>query len=498
MAKRPNILIICADQLRTDALGFHGNPICRTPALDALAAESIVFENAFSPNPICVPARAAITTGNYSHLATGFKANTGRIRDNQPKLAEHFASFGYRTYACGKLHYVPYSPPGQKRLLHGFGECDLTESGRLVGEFDPTYQLRGLEDYIDYLADVGWCGYSRAHGVGNNDVRPCPSPLPEEHHVEHWVADRAIERLRQHRRSRADQPFLIWYGSPKPHSPYDPPAKYAAMYDPRQLPPPLGDESMLADRDPSIEVTRVSLAQTSLSPAARHVVKAYYYGLVSFQDAQIARVVQALKQEGVYDETIIVFTCDHGDLLGDFGAYFKGNFLNPSVRVPLVIKAPHSPAGAQRRQLAGLQDILPTLAALAGCPLSQAVQGLDLSGALLYDRAATRELFYSQCMDSPRQSAMITDGRWKYCYAQWGATEELYDLAGDPHELENLARPGRGGLDELLEPWRKRLMDEARRLKDAALLDGAGLVSSPLDRAAIAKLPISGMGWRWY
>ena len=496
MAKRPNILLLCADQLRPDALGCYGNRICRTPSLDALAGAGVLFENAFTPNPICVPARASITTGNYPHVATGIKANSGRVRDDQPKLAEHFAAAGYETYACGKLHYVPYARPGQPRLLHGFQHCDLTESGRLQWQYDPQGRQRGLEDYIDYLADVGWAGYSRAHGAGNNDVRPCPSPLPAEHHVDRWVADRTIARLNEHLASHAGRPFLIWCSFPKPHSPMDPPVEYARMYDPRDMPPPVGDESLLGSRNPLLEVTRVTHAMDTLSPAARQVIKAYYYALITHQDAQVGRVVQALQDTGVAEKTIVMFMSDHGDLMGDFGTYFKSNFLNGSVRVPLIVKAPGVAGGQRRKQLVGLQDVLPTLAALANCPLGRDVHGIDLGAALRDGQAQTREVYYSQCGDDPRQAAMVCDGRWKYCYAQQGGTEELYDLADDPDELVNLA--GLPDTERLLRSWRQRLMEEARRLGDRGLLSGGRLAATPLERQAIRNMPVSGMGWRWF
>jgi len=496
MSERPNVLIIMADQLRADALGCYGNPVCRTPHLDALAADGVLFENSFTPNPICVPARASLTTGNYSHVCTGVKDNDGRIRDDQVKLPEHFGAHGYETYACGKLHYVPYAPPGQPRLLHGFAHCDLTESGRLVAMHDPKGTMRGLEDYIDYLADVGWGGYSRAHGVGNNDVRPCPTPLPAEHHVDHWVADRTIQRLDEHLRDHRDKPFLIFCSFPKPHSPYDPPVEYARMYDPREIPPPVGSEELLSDRNPGMDRTRHTHGMTTLSPAARQVIKAYYYGLISFQDAQVGRVLKALDGAGVAENTIVIYLADHGDLMGDFGTYFKCNFLSGSVRVPMIVKGPGIPRGARRRQLVGLQDVLPTLATLCGCPLPKPVHGIDLSGALADDAAEVREVFYSQCQDAPRQLAMVCDGRWKYCYAQEGPTEELYDLSEDPAELNNLASGP--GAENLLKPWRERLIDHARRLGDTNLLDGDGLARSPLDRSGFAELPIRGMGWRWY
>ena len=493
MARKPNILIIMGDQIRADALGCYGNACCRTPHFDRLAADGVVFRNSFSPNPICVPARAVLTTGNYAHVCSG---EHGRIKDDQVKMPAHFVEHGYRTYACGKLHYEPYAPPGEPRLLHGFQSCDLAESGRLIQQHDPKGEMRGLEDYHDYLADVGWGGYERAHGIGNNDVRPCPTPLPPEHHVDHWVADRTIARMTEHLASHPDKPFLIFSSFPKPHSPYDPPWEYVKMYDPRKVPPPAGDESMLADRNAHLEVERYTRAMTTLSPAARQVIKAYYYALITHQDAQIGRVLGALEAAGQAGNTIVIYCADHGDMMGDFGVYFKAVFLEGSVRTPLLMRGPGVPKGGRPMQLVGLQDILPTLAAMTGCPLPKPVQGVDLARALSDARAPVRKLYYSQCFHDPRKSAMVTDGRWKYCYSQRGAVEELYNLENDPTELVNLvSRPGN---EKLVAAWRERLIADALRLGDDALLKDGRLVTSPLDREAIRKLPIREMGWRWY
>ena len=499
MSTRPNVLLITADQLRRDALGCYGSAVCRTPNLDRLAAGGVLFENSFTPNPICVPGRASITTGNYPHRATGVKDNGGFIRDGQPRIAEHFAAHGYETYACGKLHYVPYAPPGRPRLLHGFAHCDLTESGRMVRQFDPAAKRRGVEDYIDYLQDVGWGGFSRAHGIGNNDVRPCPSPLPAEHHVDHWVADCTIRRLGEHLAGRSGRPFFLWCSFPKPHSPYDPPWEFARLYDPRTVPPPAGDETMLGDRDPSLDARRYTHAFEALSPEARRVIKAYYYGLITFQDEQVGRVVAAMEEAGVADETIVVYTADHGDMMGDFGTYFKCCHHEGSIRVPILFRGPGVPVGQRRGPLAGLQDILPTLGALAGLPLAHEVDGMDMTAIMADAGAPWRDTFYAQSMDAPRQTAMVCDGRWKYCYAQWGAVEELYDLAEDPQELANLA--SRAGSGPLVAEWRARLIAEARRLGDTAILDESsptGLAAAPLDRSTFPDRPVHGMGWRWY
>ncbi|MFW5733239.1 MAG: sulfatase [Planctomycetota bacterium] len=498
MSDKPNVLIIMADQLRADALGCYGNEVCRTPNIDALARSGVLFENSFTPNPICVPARASITTGNYSHRATGCKENSGCIHDDQPKLAEHFNRFGYRSYAMGKLHYVPYASPDQPRLVHGFDVWDSCESGRILQQYDYAGRRRGVEDYFDYLHDVGWHGFTRAHGIGNNDVRPCPSPLPEEHQVDAWVASRTLTRLREHHAATPDRPFLAFCSFPKPHSPYDPPARLAQMYDPRDVPAPFGDAEMLATRNPTIEHIRQTHAIKQLSPEAIRVIRAYYYGLVTFQDEQVGRVLAGLEEMGLSENTIVVYIADHGDLLGDFGGFFKCNFLEGSLRVPIILRAPGLPAGQRRGQLAGLQDILPTLATLTGCELDQDVDGMDMTPWASDAETAGRELYYAQCHESPRQAAMVTDGRWKYCRQETGGVEELYDLQEDPHELNNLALADR--MDPTLAEWRARLIAEAKRYGDTALLseDESQLRTSPLDRQAIRKAGIGGMGWRWY
>lgn len=133
----PNILLIFADQMRWDCLGCAGNPVIKTPNLDKLAHSGILFRNAFSPKPICVPARASLMTGNYPQVCTKIKGNGGRIKPGQVLLTEVLKKAGYRAYASGKLHFVPYSPPGTPRLVHGFEHVDLCESGRIIAMCDP-------------------------------------------------------------------------------------------------------------------------------------------------------------------------------------------------------------------------------------------------------------------------------------------------------------------------------------------------------------------------
>lgn len=494
MGDRPNILLITADQLRWDALGCMGNGVVRTPHLDALAARGMLFRNGFTPTPICVPARACIMTGNYPHVCTGRKTNGGRIKDGQPLLTETLKREGYRTYAMGKLHFVPYSPPGAPRLVHGFEHVDLCESGRILGQFDPKGEREGLEDYIDYLKTVGWGGYSRAHGCGNNDCRPCPSPLPAEHYVDHWIADCTIRQIDLHAREAGERPFFMWMSTPKPHAPLDPPRPYDALYDPRSIPVPPGRDADKTVRNGFIEHRYYTHALASLSPEAWQVARSYYYGCITFMDAMIGRVIERLERTGLYDKTLVLFTADHGDMLGDFGTAGKAIHQNGSVRVPFLASGPGVARGVSDA-LVGLQDILPTFAAAAGATRPD-VQGIDLTPALADPSRGVRDTYYATVDNGCGQTAMLTDGRWKYIYSEGGPLEELYDQVADPAELNNLA--GDAGQKARVGDMRAALRKCAGEFGDHALLAGDGLAAKPLDRSGFPKLPVSGIGWRWY
>lgn len=497
-SERPNLLLITADQFRWDCLGCMGNPAIATPNLDGLAAHGMLFRNAFTPNPICVPARASIMTGNYPHVCTGVKGNSGRIRPDQPLLTEVLKRVGYRTYALGKLHFVPYSAPGEPRLVHGFEHVDLCESGRVLKQHDPEGRLSGVEDYFDYLKTVGWGGYTRAHGLGNNDVHPCPSPLPAEHTVDAWIADCTMRQIDRHRRECPERPFFMWMSSPKPHSPYDPPRPYDALHDPRRLPPPFGSAADLTARNPYLDYSRWSHAQDTLSPEALHVIRSYYYGCITFLDAMIGRVLAHLEAAGQLEHTLILFTADHGDLLGDFGTFFKCNHLNGAVRVPFLAAGPGVQSGTVSEALVGLQDILPTFAGAASAAIGQEVQGKDLAPTLGDPSQTVREMIYSTTLESPWQSAMISDGAWKYIYSEANATEELYNQSADPQELVNRADDPQAQRER--DRLRAALRHEAERLGDTRLFAANGdFAATEVDRATFRNEPVRGrMGWRWY
>jgi arylsulfatase len=496
---KPNILLIMSDQMRYDAIGANGNAKIQTPHLDRLARESVHFTNAYTPNPICVPARASLTTGCYPHKCTGVKSNAGAIKAGFPLLGVELRNRGYQTYAMGKLHYLPYMPTPEERVTHGIDTVELYESGRILKEFDPYLTRGGLEDYYDYLKTVGWHGYTRANGMGNNDVYAVTSAIPEEHYVDTWVADRALYYMRRHLEDAPDRPFFMWASFPKPHSAFDPPRPYDSLYDPREMDDPVGGIVDLKEQGIDNSYAEyLRLMWDKLSLQAKKQIKANYYGLISLQDKQIGRLLQFLQDNGLEEQTIVVYTADHGEMLGDKGIYFKRIFYDPAVHLPLFIKYPLRLTRSFRTNcLAGLQDILPTLCSLMGRPLDREVDGQDLTPVLTRNEKV-RDYYVSQCNTSDpsrpeNQIYMIIDGVWKYLYTVYGGIEELYDRRADVRELHNIA----ANLPFKTAEFRNLLLQWCRENGDLEMLTDGGLTKTAQKPREIVR-PANPFGRRFY
>lgn len=472
MSNQPNILFIMCDQMRFDALGCNGNKVIQTPNLDRLAVEGINFTNAFTPSPICVPARASLTTGCYAHKCIGTKENGGAIKEGYPLLGAELNVRGYETYVAGKLHYSPYRPPGQPRTTHGLKHVEFAESGRILKKYDPEGKLQGLEDYHDYLYTVGWGGYERGHGLGNNDIFPAPSPIPQQYYVDTWVADRSIDMISSHLTNCTNQPFFMWASFPKPHAAFDPPRPFDSMYDPRDIPEPIGDLQILKDRGLDEFVQKhYKNAWDFFSDAAKKVIKAYYYGLISHQDKQVGRLLDFLRENQLEENTIVVFTSDHGEMLGDFGMYAKRNFYNGSVRIPLMIRYPgHIEAATISNELIGLHDLMPTLLAMTGNPLQKKVDGIDLTPIWTSRQQNLRDYIIAQCHDHPNQQYMVASRNWKYIYHERGGIEELYHQIHDPEEKSNLADTADEEIQKIRSKMRNNLIEWCQNHQDTMMI----------------------------
>jgi arylsulfatase A-like enzyme len=394
-----------------------------------------------------------------------------------PVIGNELNKRGYATYAMGKLHYDPYSPPGQPPNTQGIQTVEFHESGRMLAQFDPAHTQRGIEAYHDYLKDMGWGGYSRGNGMGNNDVYPAVSPIPATHYTDAWVADRAIFHMDKHLSEKPEQPFFMWASFPKPHSAFDPPRPYDQMYDPRSLPPPEGTIEDLVERGHYGWYDEWWTRYWDLlSPACKQVIKAHYYGLISFQDTCVSRLLDFLKEKDIDRDTVIVYTADHGEMLGDFGIYFKAIMYNGSVRVPFMLSWPGViPKNTQSEALAGLQDVLPTLLSIIGEPLEVPVDGQDLSN-LLAGKSGGRDVYISQTAEHPEQEYMAVNATFKYIYREMGGYEELYDQKNDRHELINLA--GDPAYAQEKEKLKEALLSWCQE-NDPGMLKDGGFVASP-------------------
>ncbi len=451
--QRPNVLLITADQMRHDCLSTAGHPVVQTPNLDALVNRGVRFSNAYTPYPVCVPARMSILSGQYAH-AHGAIGNGSMLPPGQPTVASLTREVGYRTAAFGKMHFWP--PFAQV----GFEHMRLAEqngSGWKVDDYHSDYLAqRGLVDQWDL-----WDQHQPYHDQAPPEYWACfgarASELPEEHYHTTWIATETIEWLK----TSDGRPFFAWTSFIKPHHPFDPPKPWDAMYDPSVI-PPLGDASeamakplMTAGgrRDPR----RAFFDQRSLSQQDYARVAAMYYATISQIDHQVGRIVATLSEMGQLDNTFIIFASDHGDYMGDFGLMLKA----PSIpydalsRVPLIVAGPGC-RPTTSEALVSLVDLLPTVANLAGAPIPRFVQGHDLA-PLLKGAAGEGKGWRDAVFSESHDVKAVRTARYKYLYNQRLGIEELYDLDNDPHEQHDIA-PDPSSRACILE-MRTRLLD---------------------------------------
>lgn len=461
--ERLNVLLVTADQFRGDFLSCAGHPVVRTPNLDALGVAGAYFPRAFSPVPVCVPARYAIMTGRVP-ISFGVRGNGGRIPDDAVTLPAAFGRAGYATAAIGKMHFTPWREP------YGFGTFVVSEEGRQWR--DPS----GGDDYQAYLRAAGWGGYERAHGIGNNDVHTSASPLPVEHYHTTWATRTTQHWLRDHvaRHGPQGRPFFAWCSYTKPHSPYDPPEPYDRLYDLRAFPPPVGGPDDLRDLSPHYQEERNSHLWDTLGPETVQRARAFYAGNVTLIDHMVGQLRQTLSELGVAGRTVVCFTADHGDLLGDHGLFFKANFFTGAWHVPFFLYAPGTVEDRGRvDRLVCTEDVYPTLLAAAGVPPPA---GHLLHGtALQDDPEGGPDTIFGSVVRAPQQIHTARTRRWSYVVHARGAYEELYNLATDPGERHNLAS-GSASLEAagVVADLRARLEAWLARTGDATSLDAQG------------------------
>jgi arylsulfatase len=423
---RPNILLFLADQHRWDCLGAYGHPDVETPNIDRIASDGVRYENCFCPYPVCTPSRYSLLTGLYVRQHMGW-TNHCTLPPALPTFPRILREAGYRTAAVGKMHFTP------TYLDVGFERMELAEQDGL-GRFDDDYHRylreRHLVDRIDLIDQRSEYrqGASRAYwecfGAAESD-------LPEEHHCTTWIGDRAVEAVRQW----AGGGNFLMVGFVKPHHPFDPPAPWSRMYAPDAvaMPPGWTAESLPGDLD----FHTGYFPNASLTEPALRRIMAMYYATISQIDHHVGRMLDLLAERGLYDDTMIVYTADHGDYMGFHHMILKGGLMyDPLVKVPLIVKYPGgSSAAATGDALVSNLDLAPTILAQAGCEPAETMAGLDLA-----TRPQGRELIFAEGWRN--RQYMVRSRTQKLLLCREGRHNRYFDLAADPLEMDDLFSRG--------------------------------------------------------
>lgn len=458
-AKRPNILFLMADQFRADCIGAEGNRVVRTPNLDRLAAEGARFRCAYSCTPSCTPARAALLTGlgPWRNGMLGYSRVGIQYKNEMPRMLR---DAGYYTLGIGKMHFHP------QRNLHGFHQTILDESGRAQS---PDFR----SDYRSWFWSLAPALDPDATGIGWNDYRGGTYALPESLHPTRWTGDTAVNFLKGYQRK---EPFFLTVSFARPHSPYDPPERFMKMYENADVPPAaIGDWARVNDikADPK----DYALWRGNLGPEQPIKSKRAYYGSVSFIDEQIGRILAVLEERGWLDNTLILFTCDHGDMLGDHHLWRKTHAYEGSARVPMLVRWPASLTAARGQVLAQpveLRDVLPTFLDAAGVKIDE--REFDGRSLLELIRGRTErwrpwiDLEHSRCYAGAEGWNALVDERTKYIFHTDSGREQLFDLKADPHELRDLAADP--AYQDDLRVWRDRLVKHLAERGDDFVRDG--------------------------
>jgi arylsulfatase len=444
---RPNILFLMGDQHRGDCIDADGNRAIITPNLDRLAREGARFRCAYTSVPSCTPARAGILTGlsPWHHGMLGY----GRVALRYPReLPRLIRSAGYYTLGIGKMHFHP------QRNTHGHHQTILDESGRV--------ESKGfVSDYHRWFRSVAPELDPDATGIGWNDHRARPYVLPEHLHPTSWTGAEAVKFLEQYKDAR---PFLLKVSFARPHSPYDPPPRWWKRYQGVELPERVvGDWAQRHAQRGKPHPN--DLWQGDLGVEAVRQARQGYYGNVSFIDEQIGRILEVLQKRGQLENTLILYTADHGDMTGDHHLWRKTYAYEPSARIPMLIRwgdgILSAPRGQVIRQPVELRDLLPTYLDAAGVPFDprwfDGRSMLDLVRGKVEGWREVIDLEHSTCYAPENNWTGLTDGRIKYVYYAPDGRQQLFDLTRDPGETHDLSSlPEHQGT---LRRWRGRMID---------------------------------------
>ena len=430
MSDRPNILWYCTDQQRFDTIRALGNEFVRTPTLDALVAEGGTFKQAYCQSPICTPSRASFMTGMYpSRVHNTRNGNDTFPSDAPPLISKLLADAGYDCGMIGKFHLQSSGKRTEPRLDDGYRYWKFSHA--------PRDDWPEGHDYAEWVREKG----------GDLDaMRESEERLAPEFHQTTWATERAIEFLEEER----SEPWMLTVNIYDPHPPFIPPKEYADQFDPEQMPGPYFQASDLAQQEELKEID----FQNEIKDPEGHDAKtkqAQYYAMIALIDDQFARLLKHLDDTGQRENTLVIFTSDHGETLGDHGLVYKGcRFYEGLIRVPLIFRWPgRIKAGLQSDGLVELLDMSATILDAAGLEIPDYFQGKSLLPVLEgkespdHFRDSVR-CEYFDALDNfftggyGAYGTMYRRGQYKLSIYHGKKLGELYDLEADPWEFNNL------------------------------------------------------------
>jgi choline-sulfatase len=472
VSERPNILLVMADQLAAAHLPAYGNPVVHAPRLTQLAREGVVFESAYCASPLCAPSRFSLLAGRRPS-AIGAYDNAAELPAGTPTIAHVLRAAGYETTLAGKMHFVG---PDQ---LHGFEERLTTDVYPSDFDWTPDWRLPAGERLEWYHNTTSLLSSRVADAAMQTDY-------------DDEVCFRAVQKLRDLSLRAGECPFFLTVSFTNPHDPWEQRQRYWDLYDERALGPPAVATIPRDEADPhSLRLRDMSLLDDRpLGDDEVRRARHGYYAAVSYLDERVGELLDALAATGLAGSTLVLFTADHGELLGERGLWYKMSFLEGSARIPLIARAPGLAPRRVREPVSQL-DLAPTLAALAGAPAAEAgFEGTSLAGALAGTSAGPAEAlgeYLAEGVSAPM--VMIRRGRHKYIRCP-GDPDLLYDLEADPLELHNLAEDPAGvGVCAAFRA-------ESERRWDLAEIERQ-VLESQRERHLVARALARGAYWPW-
>lgn len=447
---KPNVLFIIADDLTATAVSSYENKMSHTPNIDNLAAEGTKYTRAYTQYPVCGPSRASLMFGYYPNATTTYGYVSGRenVGPSRKSLTQLFKDNGYYTARVSKIYHMGVPIDIETGSNGQDDEASWTERFNSQG---PEWTAEGEAELVQNNP------YGLKPRKGGNVMTIVKADGDDLVHSDGKTAVKAIELIKQHK----DNPFFLAVGLVRPHVPFVAPRKYFEPYPDQQmvLPPKVENDW---DDIPARGINYVTSVNGEMSEEQEKKAVAGYYASVAYMDAQVGKILKALKEEGLEDNTIVVFTSDHGFHLGEHRFWMKVSLHEESVRVPLIIKVPGK-APAVCNSFSELLDLYPTLADLAGIEASKGLQGKSLVKTLNNPQVEVRDFAFS--VSQGGKSFLVRNHKWAYIQydEDAGAGMELFDMEYDTKQYNNLAH--NPAYDDVVQEMQLKLTEKLKSIR---------------------------------